>query len=239
MKRSQLTRRAAGWTDEAVRHIDAAGCDIAVVRRPPPVECGALVAGGTLGAVRFTTAARGAAAKIDRALARLDLVKPARQRAAVADDILSLVCGMLAVFSWLRVEVRLDLTDEQSCPKFHCDNVLVRLVTTYVGPGTEYVEMPAADMVHRVAPGSLVLLKGHRHPTHAALAILASLRWVALRATASTGPPGLPCLHADRMLHRSPPMRPGTRRFCVAIDHADWLTAAAPDPAPDHTGALA
>ena len=210
MKRSQLTRRAAGWTDEAVRHIDAAGCDIAVVRRPPPVECGPLVAGGTLGEVRFTTAARGAAAKIDRALARLDLVKPARQRAAVADDILSLVCGMLAVFSWARVEVRLDLTDKQSCPKFHCDNVLVRLVTTYVGPGTEYVERHAADTLHRVAPGSLVLLKGHRHPTH-----------------------------ADRVLHRSPPLRPGTRRLCVAIDHADWLTAATPDPAPDHTGALA
>jgi hypothetical protein len=210
MKRSHLTRRAAGWTDEAVRGIDAAGCDIAVVRRPPPMECGPLVAGGTLGAVRFTTAARGAAAKIDRALARLDLVKPARQRAAVADDILSLVCGMLAVFSWPRVEVRLDLTDEQSCPKFHCDNVLVRLVTTYVGPGTEYVERHAADTVHRAAPGSLVFLKGHRHPTH-----------------------------SDRVLHRSPPMRPGTRRLCVAIDHADWLTAATPDPAPDHTGALA
>lgn len=210
MKRSHLTRRAGGWTDEAVRHIDAAGCDVVVVRRPPPVECGELVAGGTLGEVRFTTTARGAAAKIDRALTRLDLVKPARQRAAVADDILSLVCGMLAVFSWPRVEVRLDLTDEQSCPKFHVDNVLVRLVTTYVGPGTEYVEMPAADTVHRVAPGSLVLLKGHRHPTH-----------------------------ADRVLHRSPPMRPGTRRLCAAIDHADWLTAATPDPAPDDTGALA
>jgi hypothetical protein len=209
MKRSQLIRRATGWTDEAVREINAAGSDIVVVRRPPPVECGPLVAGGTLGAVRFTTAARGAATKIDRGLAKLDLVKPARQRAAVADDILSLVCGMLAVFSWPRVEVRLDLTDEQSCPKFHCDNVFVRLVTTYVGPGTEYIEMPAADTVHRAAPGSIVLLKGHRHPTH-----------------------------ADRVLHRSPPLRPGTRRLSVAIDHADWLTAATPDPSPDHTGAL-
>jgi len=209
MKRSQLIRRATGWTDEAVREINAAGSDIVVVRRPPPVECGPLVAGGTLGAVRFTTAARGAATNIDRGLAKLDLVKPARQRAAVADDILSLVCGMLAVFAWPRVEVRLDLTDEQSCPKFHCDNVFVRLVTTYVGPGTEYIEMPAADTVHRVAPGSIVLLKGHRHPTH-----------------------------ADRVLHRSPPLRPGTRRLSVAIDHADWLTAATPDPSPDHTGAL-
>jgi hypothetical protein len=55
-----------------------------------------------------------------------------------------------------------------------------------------------------------VLLKGHRHPTH-----------------------------TDSVLHRSPPMRPGTRRLCVAIDHADWLTGATSDPAIDHTGALA
>ena len=47
MNRSQLTRRAAGWTDEAVRGSDAAACDIAVVRRPPPVECGALVTAAT------------------------------------------------------------------------------------------------------------------------------------------------------------------------------------------------
>ena len=156
-------------------------------------------AAGTLGEVRFTTTVRGAAAKIDRGLARLDLVKPERQRAALADDILSLVCGMLAVFSWPRVEVRLELTDEQSCPKFHCDNVITRLVTTYVGPGTEFRELDTGETVNRAAPGSLVFLKGHRHPTH-----------------------------ADRVLHRSPPVRAGTRRFSVAIDQGNWLAAAAP-----------
>jgi hypothetical protein len=199
MTASLLSRRAAGWADAAVRSIDAADTDIVVVRRPLPLECGRLIAAGTLGEVRFTTTVRGAAAKIDRGLARLDLVKPERQRAALADDILSLVCGMLAVFSWPRVEVRLELTDEQSCPKFHCDNVITRLVTTYVGPGTEFRELDTGETVNRAAPGSLVFLKGHRHPTH-----------------------------ADRVLHRSPPVRAGTRRFSVAIDQGNWLAAAAP-----------
>lgn len=195
-----LDRRAAGWSNEAAHAIDAAGSDVIVIRRPLPVECSRLVAAGTLGEVRFTTTARGAATKIDRGLARLDLVKPARQRSALADDILSLVCGMLTVFSWPRVDVRLDLTDEQTCPKFHCDNVIVRLVTTYVGPGTELIERHKPEKICRVGPGSLVLLKGHRHPTH-----------------------------ADRVLHRSPPVRPGTRRFSVAIDRGRWLADAAPE----------
>jgi hypothetical protein len=204
MKRNPalLDRRAAGWSDEDVHAIDAAGSDVIVVRRPLPVECGPLIAGGALGEVRFTTKARGAAAKIDRGLARLELVNPVRQRAALADDILSLVCGMLTVFSWPRVDVRLDLTDEQTCPKFHCDNVVVRLVTTYVGPGTELIERQKPETICRVGPGSLVLLKGHRHPTH-----------------------------ADRVLHRSPPVRWGTRRFSVAIDRGQWLAAAAPERA--------
>ena len=125
---------------------------------------------------------------------------PGGPRARLADDILGLICGMLAGFDWPRVEVRFDLADVQACPKFHSDNVLVRLVTTYVGPGTEYIETRRPDVVHRAAPGSLVFLKGHRHPTH-----------------------------QDTILHRSPAIARGSRRLSVAIDRADWLTAAGED----------
>lgn len=196
MKISQRIRRPAGWADEDIRRIHAAHTDILVIRRPVPVECAELVARGRVGEVRFETTARGAATKIDRGLDRLELTAPGRQRARLADDILGLVCGVLAGFDWPRVEVRLDLADVQACPKFHCDNVLVRMVTTYVGPGTEYVETQRPDVIHRAAPGSLVFLKGHRHPTH-----------------------------RDSILHRSPAFPRGSRRLSVAIDRADWLTA--------------
>jgi len=196
MKISQRIRRPAGWVDEDIRRIHAAHTDILVIRRPVPVECAELVARGQVGEVRFQTAARGAAAKIDRGLDRLELTAPGRQRARLADDILGLVCGVLAGFDWPRVEVRLDLADVQACPKFHCDNVLVRMVTTYVGPGTEYIETRRPDVIHRAAPGSLVFLKGHRHPTH-----------------------------RGSILHRSPTLPRGSRRLSVAIDRADWLTA--------------
>ena len=200
MKISHLIRRPAGWVDDDIGRIHAAHTDILLIRRPVPVECGELVARGRIGEVRFQTTARGAAAKIDHGLDRLELTAPGVQRARLAADILGLVCGMLAGFEWPRVEVRIDLADVQACPKFHCDNVVVRLVTTYVGPGTEYIEASQPDDIHQAAPGSLVFLKGHRHPTH-----------------------------RDSILHRSPALEPGGRRFSVAIDRADWIedTAAA------------
>ena len=200
VKISQRMRRPAGWDDEEIGRIHAADTDIYLVRRPLPVECAALVAQGCIGEVRFHTSARGAKNKIDRGLDHLELKAPGGQRARLADDIYGLVCGMLARFDWPRVEVRLDLADVQACPKFHSDNVLVRLVTTYVGPGTEYIETHRPDVVHRVAPGSLVFLKGNRHPTH-----------------------------RDAILHRSPALKRGNRRLSVAIDRADWLTAAGED----------
>ena len=80
-------------------------------------------------------------------------------------------------------------SDRQTCPKFHCDYVVVRLITTYAGPGTEYVRADSAGAIRRAGPGSLVLLKGRRHPTH-----------------------------ADTVHHRSPPVAAGARRLVVAMD---------------------
>ncbi|MFM7290668.1 MAG: DUF1826 domain-containing protein [Planctomycetia bacterium] len=200
MKITQRIRRPAGWDDELIAGIHAADTDIVLIRRPLPVDCASLVARGRVGEVRFHTSARGAKNKIDRGLDRLELKAPGGPRARLADDILGLICGMLAGFDWPRVEVRLDLADVQACPKFHSDNVLVRLVTTYVGPGTEYIETCCPDVVHRAAPGSLVFLKGRRHATH-----------------------------RDTIQHRSPALTRGSRRLSVAIDRAGWLTAAGED----------
>jgi hypothetical protein len=203
MRIAQRTRRAVGWNDADIRQIDEAGNDILIVHRSLPADFSQLAADAKVGEVRFKTTARGAAGKISRGLSHLDLTLPGRHRALLAEDIFGLVCGMLVTFGWPRVEVRLDVADVQSCPKFHCDNVSVRLVTTYTGPGTEYVARSSSKAVHRAAAGALVFLKGGRHPTH-----------------------------GDRILHRSPELRPGNRRLTVAIDFANWLDHARDDETP-------
>jgi hypothetical protein len=79
--------------------------------------------------------------------------------------------------------------NKTTCPKFHCDNVRVRLVTTYLGPGTEYVGADAPQEVRSAPAFALVFLKGHKHPTH-----------------------------ADAVHHRSPALPPGGKRLCVILD---------------------
>lgn len=106
----------------------------------------------------------------------------------LANDVTSLVHSFLAEFERRSVSLRVEIVDTQSCPKFHCDNVHVRLVMTYVGPSTEYQYVGESDV--RVSGlGSLVFLKGHKHPTH-----------------------------RDSVHHRSPAVPPGTKRLCVVID---------------------
>ncbi len=193
MKISQRTRRAADWNDTDIRQIDDPGHDILVVSRPLPVDCFHLLVGAAVGEVRVKTTALAAASKIARGLSRLHIAFPGRDRELLTEDIFGLVCGMLVTFDWPRVEVRMEVADTQSCPKFHCDNVTVRLVTTYTGPGTEYIARSAPQTIHQAPAGALVFLKGHRHPTH-----------------------------GDQILHRSPELTPGNRRLTVAIDSADW-----------------
>jgi hypothetical protein len=50
-----------------------------------------------------------------------------------------------------RFEVRLEIVTTDSCRKFHADYVSARLITTYVGPGTEWLD--GAD-ARRVAEGA-------------------------------------------------------------------------------------
>jgi hypothetical protein len=92
------------------------------------------------------------------------------------------------------VELRLELTDQQSCPKFHCDNVYVRMLVTFFGPTTEFIDLSEPHRIHRAPLNSLVFLKGHQHPTY-----------------------------GDRVLHRSPEFSVGEKRLCMIVNFCDWL----------------
>lgn len=87
------------------------------------------------------------------------------------------------------IEMRIDVCDTTTCPKFHHDHRYIRLVTTYYGPTTQYKVGNDNDRVFNATLWELLLLKGSAHPTF-----------------------------SEGVVHRSPPMACGQRRLCLVVD---------------------
>jgi hypothetical protein len=98
------------------------------------------------------------------------------------------------MFRQHRLDVRFEVTDKQSCPKFHCDNVFVRMLVTYFGPTTEFIDKNNPQEVYAAPCNALVFLKGHKHPTY-----------------------------QHRILHRSPLFFGTEKRLCMVVNFYDWL----------------
>ncbi len=167
----------------------AKNADICVVARDWSCDIDSLVQAAPVADQRFKVPALESRALVEKALADFGLaVEP------LVEDIEQMCRLFGQLFQQQQVELRLDVTDQQSCPKFHCDNVFVRLLVTYCGPGTEYIHVRDPQKIMRAGLGELVFLKGHKHPTY-----------------------------GDEMLHRSPDVPRNKRRFCIAINFDDWL----------------
>ena len=101
----------------------------------------------------------------------------------LARDVASLVEMFCELFGLRRAGLRLGVLDSAMCPKFHVDRVPCRLVTTYLGDGTEWLPNTAvdrsklgmgaagkpdhesgicgsADDIQQLAEGQVALLKG-------------------------------------------------------------------------------
>ena len=92
------------------------------------------------------------------------------------DDLNHLVDMFRCLFEPQAVGVRLHAVRGPLCPRFHTDRVPVRLLSTYMGPGTEWlpeqlVQRPAGngplpdqtvatENIHHIPAGGVALLKG-------------------------------------------------------------------------------
>jgi len=109
---------------------------------------------------------------------------PERQgREALAQDIEFLVEAYGDLLGCSSVGVRLEVVHGAMCPRFHVDHTGIRLVCTYRGPATEWIEEDCADRsrlgpvsagipdhlsgvirdasgIHQVPPFAVTLLKG-------------------------------------------------------------------------------
>ncbi|SFT36508.1 DUF1826 domain-containing protein [Halomonas saccharevitans] len=127
------------------------------------------------------------------------------------EDIVTLADAMAYLFDTDTVGLRLRRMDGAMCPRFHCDNLPVRLVTTYHGPGSEWLPEWAVNRhglgaptpekpeivtepgaVQRLEVGDLALLKGSG--------------WIGNEA--------------HGLVHRSPDVPAGQPRLLLTLDPA-------------------
>ncbi|WP_083006793.1 DUF1826 domain-containing protein [Halomonas sp. GT] len=130
---------------------------------------------------------------------------------ALVDDIATVAEAIAFLFDTDTVGIRLRLLTAAMCPRFHCDNLPVRLVTTYVGPGSEWLPenainrsglgAPTPDRpeiisdpsaIQRLHSGDIALIKGSG--------------WVGCEE--------------HGLVHRSPSLEAGQKRLLLSIDPA-------------------
>ena len=183
-----LTFVNAPWNAAEVERINADGVDVVVTARadraawlawleplPPTARVDRVVTPATVEMVAAESVATlGVATAASAELAR---------------DISAVAAAFLDLFGITAAKFRLEVSAGTVCPKFHSDSVHVRMITTYVGPGTEYMHRDAESDVVQVASGNFCFLKGRTHATH-----------------------------TDSVLHRSPKMDDTGARLILALD---------------------
>ena len=163
-----LTCAARVADDPAVLHaIRDEDCNLAIWQRPLPVDFAALTQ-GTPQDLRFTTTLADLPAALRAGLASGGYCGTALHDALVADAglLADLFCAALGLTA---LELRLEVVRTDSCRKFHADYVHARLITTYVGAGTDWLDETDADRVatgaepqriNRLHTGDVGLFKG-------------------------------------------------------------------------------
>lgn len=127
--------------------------------------------------------------------------------AAFVADVVWLVEAFRELLDAQRVGLRLRVLDKAMCPRFHVDHVPVRLVSTYAGVASQWLEEGAMDRrrlgepaaepgdstrIHALRAGDVALLKGERWEGN----------------------------EGGGLIHRSPQPPAGGRRLMLTLD---WL----------------
>lgn len=114
---------------------------------------------------------------------------PAGVATALAADIVRLARLHAAIREVAQVRVRLEWIVTDACRRFHADYVTTRLLVTYRGAGTQWIDAADPQAIRHIPQGAVALLKGR---------LLAA---------------------EPRILHRSPPVAdPRAARLLLVID---------------------
>lgn len=182
----------------SLRAIRSADCNLAIWHRSVPFETSKLLDGSREN-IRIEAPSRRVAADFGRALVFASY-PPSSEREKLIEDVADLAELFASIVSGTRLEVRLEIVETDSCRKFHADYVRTRLITTYHGSGTQWLDHAEVQRmsqgaqprtIRRLSPGDVGIFKGR---------------------LATTAP----------AIHRSPPIAgTGERRLLLVINSLD------------------
>jgi len=160
MQNSPATDQTTAWNTEAVSEFVTGDADVLVLDRQPLDKLAPVIEAARVHEFTAPVSRETAGFEVRGGLRELRLKSP-----ELTADLISLVNTFLDQFDLKEARLRIEITRSQSCPKFHCDNVNVRVVTTFVGPTTEY-QHAGESTVHSVSLGGLVFLTNYRDSVH-------------------------------------------------------------------------
>ncbi len=135
--------------------------NLAIWERPSVLPVGSLDGFGT---IQMTTPVDRAHAALTEAFAQQP---QAAWHADIAVDIAALAASFGAIMTLSHVMIRLERVVGDACKRWHADYVSVRLICTYRGSGTQWIERlvestdaPAVDTPQSLAVGAVGLFKG-------------------------------------------------------------------------------
>lgn len=163
--------------DAAILHeIRRDDCNLAIWERANLPDFAALTAGSPRD-LRFEAMLDEVPARLGHELAQNGYGAADLWPALIADTAV-LAQHFCAVLALARLELRLEVVTGDSCRKFHADYVRARLITTYAGPGTDWLDGADAERVargtapvaiNRMSAGDVGIFKGKLATQHPAI----------------------------------------------------------------------
>lgn len=145
---TRLSRAAA--VPDVLKAIREPDCNLAIWQRDAFADFAPLIAGDPQD-LRFTCDAATLPERLGTDLVQFGYGGDRTLHRALAEDAAHLARLFCDVMDLARVELRLEVVRTDSCRKFHADYVTARLITTYVGAGTDWLDQADAE---RVAAGA-------------------------------------------------------------------------------------
>lgn len=135
----------------------------------------------------------------------------------VCEDVAQMVDMFCCLFELDRAGIRLSTLEHAMCPRFHVDKIPCRLITTYSGIATEWLEY---DLVNRV---KLAAGNGGKSDEESGLMrSAADIKQLAAGDVALLKGENWEGNEGAGLVHRSPQVPEGNRRLLLTLDFAQY-----------------